>query len=479
MSVLYMNEARELYDTVIKNNYCIGCGACSSVKGSPFEVRMNEYGNLIAFAKEDIDKSKAKVLKVCPFSNRSKNEDEISEHFFPAVDNVDTQIGRYLACFAGYVAKGDFRKKGSSGGIGKWIGYMLLQENMIDYFVQVKPNLTGDPKLPLFDYTIISDKNEILKGSKSAYHPVSLGNVLKSIKENKGRYAITGVPCFIKALRLLSLQDPELKSRLKYTVGVICGGMKSANQSKMIGWHLGVQPENISRIDFRGKYKDKSAYNKKYQVWSGIDQEERSMNASDLYGADWGLGFFKPKACDYCDDVVGETADISIGDAWLPQFINDPGGTTILAVRNTEILEKIKKYTENGTLLLHELTAEDLAKSQEGGFRHRREALSFRIANKKASGSWYPQKRVKEGDFVISKKRRVIYSLREKISEKSHTAFLNALNNQDLNIFFKEMNPLMNKYRQIYKGRLPVRIFKKVKAKVFRASRRLFPVFYQ
>lgn len=470
-----MTEARELYNTVIKNGYCIGCGACSSVKGSPFEIQMNEYGNLIAFPKHDLDKSDAKVMRICPFSNQARNEDEISQHFFPAVENVDTKIGKHLACFAGYVTRGDFRKKGSSGGIGKWIGYMLLKEKMIDYFVQVKPNLTDDPKAPLFDYTIISDKDEILKGSKSAYHPVSLVTVLKSIKEHKGRYAITGVPCFIKALRLLSLQDAELKDRLKYTIGVICGGMKSANQSKMIGWHLGVSPENITRIDFRGKYKDKSAYNKKYQVWSNKDQIERYINAGELYGADWGLGFFKPKACDFCDDVVGETADISIGDAWLPQFIEDPGGTTIIAVRNAEILKQIKKYTDNGTLLLHELTAEELGKSQEGGFRHRREALSFRIANKKASGSWYPKKRVKEEDYVLSKKRKLIYSLREKISEKSHTAFLNALNHKDLNIFFREMDPLMKKYKQVYKGRLPLRIYKKVKTKVLRMSRRLLP----
>ena len=33
--------------------------------------------------------------------------------------------------------------------------------------------------------------------------------------------------------------------------------------------------------------------------------------------ADWGMGIFKLGACDYCDDIVGETADISFGDAWL------------------------------------------------------------------------------------------------------------------------------------------------------------------
>lgn len=462
-----MTESRELYEKIISNDYCIGCGVCACVKDSPFKMHMNEYGNIVAYPYKNLDENRAKVLSICPFSNQAKNEDEISEIFFSEVKNKDSKIGKYFECFAGYVKEGTFREKGSSGGLGKWLGYVLLKENKIDYFVQLLPNQTNDSKKPLFNYAIISNKDEVLSGSRSAYYPVTLVDAIKAIKETEGRFAITGIPCFIKALRLLSCADEVLKTRIKYTIGIICGGMKSANQSKIIAWQLGVKPENLVSIDFRRKSKDKPSIHKVYQVWSNLDTLERYKDSFEIYGTDWGAGYFKPNACDYCDDIVGETADVSFGDAWLPQFVNDPEGTSIMVIRNRGISELFNKYNENQVLILQKLTPEEIGKSQEGGFRHRREALSFRIAKKERNGIWYPMKRVIANEYKITKKRKIIYSLREKIAEQSHISSLNALNKNDLNIFYKEMNPLVKKYRIANHGTLPIRALRKIKYMIF------------
>lgn len=457
------SESRELYEKVIKNDYCIGCGACTFVQNSPFKVQMDKYGNMVAYPYQDLDVPDVRVLGVCPFSESAKNEDELSEIYFPRVENSSDKIGKYLACYAGYVQRGDFRKKGSSGGLGKWLGYILLKDKKIDFLVHVVPNYTKDSSKPLFDYTITSDPGEVSKGSKSAYYPVTLSHIIRLIKERKGKYAVTGIPCFIKALRLLSLTDKDIKERIKYTIGIVCGGMKSANQAKMIGWQLGVKPENLVAIDFRRKYEDKPASYKIYQVWSNLDDKERYRDSYDIFATDWGAGYFKPNACDYCDDVVNETADISIGDAWLPQFEPDPKGTSLLVVRNSELLEIIHKYEEDNTLTLFELTVEEVAAAQAGGFRHRREGLSYRIAKKEKEKHWYPPKRVRPGDYPLTKKRKKLYDLREKIARKSHEAFLHALEKEDLGTFYKEMRSLVRRYHALNYGILPVRAIKKLK----------------
>lgn len=462
-----MTETKELYENIIKNNYCIGCGACASVRDSPFRMQMDVYGNIIAYPHQNLDNNNVKVLNICPFSNDSRNESEISEILFSEINNNDTKIGKYLECFAGYVKIGDFRKKGSSGGIAKWLGYALLNENKVDYFVHVVANHTNDPQKPLFDYAVISDKNDVINGSKSSYYPVTLVNIVKTIRETDGRYAITGVPCFIKALRLLAFEEDIFKKRIKYTIGIVCGGMKSANHSKLIGWQLGVKPENLVSIDFRRKHIDKPASYKIYQVWSNLDTNERYKDSYELYGIDWGAGYFKPNACDYCDDVVGETADVSLGDAWLPRFEADPDGTTIIIVRNKEILDVINR-NNNETLVLTDLTATDVAKSQDGGFRHRREALSLRIAKKEINNNWYPNKRVIGNEYKLTKKRKTIYSLREEIAKQSHISFLNALSKNDITVFNKEMNPLIKKYFIANNGSLPIRGFRKIKRIIYR-----------
>lgn len=460
-----MTESRILFNTVIQTGYCIGCGACATPKDSPFKMKMDEFGNVIAYPASDVDSNNSAVLAICPFSGHSLNETEIGEVFFEEAKGDDAYIGKHEACFAGYAAEGKFREKGSSGGMGKWLGYKLLEEDKIDYFVQLQSSAVEQSDA-LFDYAIFDNKDAVLSGSKSSYYPVSLVKVIDRIREVEGRYAITGVPCFIKTLRLLALQDEVLRNRIKFTIGIICGGMKSANQAKMIGWELGVEPDNLSAIDFRRKYTDRPATQKIYQVWSKADDKERYKNAGEIYGTDYGAGFFKPLACDYCDDVVGETADISFGDAWLPQFRNDSKGTSIIVVRNKEILSLLDRARVSKAVELFPVTAEEVARSQDGGFRHRREGLSYRLGKKEKKNEWVPKKRVMANQFPITEKRKKIYTLREEIAAKSHPAFLTALQKNDLQYFHKSMEPLVKRYYIANHGTLPVRIMNKAMARI-------------
>lgn len=465
-----MTESSELLEKVIKNDYCIGCGACASVAGSTFRIKMDEYGNVVAEAGSDPEQSNARVMDICPFSDKAPSEDKISDRFFPSVNSNDKWIGKYLECYAGYVDEGLFREKGSSGGVGKWLGYTLLSEKKVDYLVQLHAKESGEPGDPLFSYKIISDKDEVISGSKSSYYPSTLVDVVRKLKDKEGSYAITGIPCFVKTLRLLSLRDKELAERIKYTIGVICGGMKSANHSKLIAWQLGVKPGDLVAIDFRRKYDDRPASNKIYQVWSSDNEKERYRDAARIFGTDWGSGYFKPNACDFCDDVVGETADISIGDAWLPGYVNDPRGTSVIVIRNTDLAELFKKHIEKGSIVMDGISAADVKKSQDGGFRHRREGLSHRLSKLEKSGKWHPPKRVKPGDFDIDRKRKRIYDLREKISKQSHLSAQKALQNDNLEIFFREMLPLKKKYRSAYYGKRYIRALRRIKRMILPAK---------
>lgn len=461
-----MSEAQILNDTVIKNGFCIGCGACALAKESPFQIEMDEFGCFRAktIADGNPDTLQIKVLGICPFSGLSLNESQLSEVFMPDAPNKSNKIGCYFGCYAGFVEEDGFRVLGSSGGFGKWIGKQLLLENEIDYFIQLKANDSNQPNSLLFDYEIFNSPDGIKDGSKSAYYPTTLVNILKEIEKHKGRYAITGVPCFIKAIRLLANANPVLKERIRFTIGIVCGGMKSANHSKMVAWELGVHPDKLLAIDFRRKYKDRPATQKIYQVWSNNDNKEFFENANNLFGTDYGSGFFKPKACDYCDDVVAETADVSFGDAWLPQYRNDPKGTSLIIVRNAKINQILLEAQNSGLIHIERISEEDTISSQSGGFRHRREGLAYRLAKHKES-SWLPLKRVEPNIGNLSYKRQRIYDLRETIAAKSHFAFLGALQKNNLDLFLEEMAPIEKQYQKLLNEKT---IIEKIQAKINR-----------
>ena len=175
----HISEINELNENVIKGDYCIGCGACTFAEDSPFKMRLNKYGNYEAYLDSnslDISKNIG-LLDICPFSGKSKNEDEIGNIFFP-LNKKDNFIGNYLNCYAGYAKDDLFRSRGSSGGVAKWLGAKLIEEKEINTFIQVEANQTNNSNNVLFDYAVFKNPKDVIKGSKSSYYPTSLDKIL-------------------------------------------------------------------------------------------------------------------------------------------------------------------------------------------------------------------------------------------------------------------------------------------------------------
>ena len=169
--------------------------------------------------------------------------------------------------------------------------------------------------------------------------------MISLIRNQTGRYAIVGIPCFIKSVRLLTRTDEVLKERIKFCIGLICGHLKSSRFAEMLAWECGISPQGLEAIDFRTKLDERAANHYGVTVTGIIDDkrvEKISPPVNEMFGTNWGFGFFKYKACDYCDDVVAETADVTIGDAWLPQYSNDSKGTNVVIVRNPIIKDIIE-----------------------------------------------------------------------------------------------------------------------------------------
>ena len=459
----FVENSLEKY--VVQNGLCIGCGVCSLVNNSPMKIKLDQSGCFIAEANEkNIDANlNDSLMAVCPFSGASKNEDELSSEVF--IDHrikKSDKIGSYISTYAGFVKEGSFRQNGSSGGMGKWILYELIDKNLVDYVIQVYPKSPSNGDDLVYSYQISDHSNNLGDGSKSVYYPIELTEVLTFVKENSGRYVVTGVPCFIKAIRLLMREEEVFSERIKYCVGLVCGHLKSTKYAEMIGWQFGVDPGNLSYIDFRKKLPGAKANQKGLEVKS-IDQQQEVRTpdiVQNVFGTNYNYGFFQYKACDYCDDVVGETADISVGDAWLPEYLNDGEGTNIIIVRHPDVQNLIDQAIREDRLSFDSLPEEKITASQKGGFRQRREGLAYRLYLSDRENNWRPQKRVKPMKYHINKKRREIYKLRSKLSEYSHILYAEAVKREDFSYFEQGMSEYLDQYKELYKPSLWTRIRK-------------------
>lgn len=435
---------------VIRNGYCIGCGACAALPDAQHKVEVTAWGTLVASMNGLTPGVEARAARLCPFSDLAANETEIAKELFPDNRTHET-IGSFHEAFAGYVIEGGFRDNGSSGGMGTWILEQLLSTGRVDAVVHVGGG-SGE-RGTLFQYRVSRTVQELRSGAKSRYYPVTLADVVPEVRQRPGRYAFVGVPCFVKAIRLLAKEDPSFGASVAFCVSLVCGHFKSRGYAEFLGWQMGIHPSSLERIDFRVKVEGDAAnyYGVRVSGRDGNDQIERTSRMDDLYGHDWGMGLFKPKACDFCDDVVGETADITIGDAWLPQYVQDSRGTNLIIVRNSSLAGILHQAAADGRINLEAIDPGEVARSQGSAYVHRREGLAYRLLLADTQNQWRPIKRVRpsqpDGGAIFERRQR----LRSQLAEGSHDLFLRAKQAGDLNVFFRSIAPLAERYRDTYR----------------------------
>jgi coenzyme F420 hydrogenase subunit beta len=450
-------EPTSQIDAVIASGYCIGCGSCAAWPDSPFAMIINQYGVYEAQRTTPAGSDHTNTLdRICPFSDEADNEDTIAKETFGESGAPHPMIGYCVAAYAGHVNEGNFRNQGSSGGMGSWLANMLLAQNRVDAIVHVV-TAKDDGREPMFRYSISWNQDSLRNGAKSKYYPVTLVEVLKAVRTTPGRYAFVGLPCFIKTIRLWARHDAEFSKSVAYCIGLVCGHLKTQAFAECLGWQLGIAPDQLAFIDFRKKLPNESANRYGIEVTGRASGRmvTRIAPVKKLFGCDWGMGLFKPKACDYCDDVMAETADITIGDAWLPKYVSDSRGTNILVVRRRDLVALIEDAREAGKVTLDDLNPDEVAESQASGLAHRREGLACRLWLADSEGRWRPKKRV----AAIASDTKAPLFLRQKLRialrERSHVAFLEAKQRGDLTYFLDQLVPLGEEYRDI--TRSPVR----------------------
>jgi coenzyme F420-reducing hydrogenase beta subunit len=442
-------EVREFNE---KSKYSEVSGVTAFVEPK-IKIRLNDFG----LYEEFVDAPENSMLsplveKVSPYLNAKDNETVIAENLYSKLDeiNYDKRIGYYDSLYVGHVVEGDYRKNASSGGMGTWIFKALLDEGLIDGVIHVKDNSDKSSKV-LYKYEISRSIEEVLAGAKTKYYPVELSEVLEVIKQNKGRYAIVGIPSFIKAIRLVCLYDPVINERIAFTVGLICGHQKSSKFAEYMAWQVGIEPGNLKEIDFRHKLADKPADSYAIRMTGYINSKLTTVikPKSELDGQNWGLGYFKPLASDFTDDVFNETADVVVGDAWLPEYTTDSRGNNIVIVRDKTVGRIILDAINKNKLSMLPVSVDKIFSSQAAHYRHTHDELVYRSLSQKKKNNWSPKNRVTEFND-ISYLRGKVQNLRMDISEQSHTIYKEAVKRNDLNYFYKKMNNLNLRYKLVY-----------------------------
>jgi len=381
---------KNVIDAVVNPGFCIGCGTCAGICPTHnLRMEFDSYGELKPLEVEKCSKNCKVGLDCCPRSKDTISEDTIGKQNFADIPGIDhsAETGYFLKCYEGYSDVGGHRENGASGGLATWFLEQLLKRGKVTGVACVRSKQNPEQ---LFEFFIAKTIGELRSAASSAYYPVEMSAVIRTILNEKGRYAVVGVPCFLTALSLAERRFPRLGRRISYKVGLVCSRLPSKNYVKFFADHFKVSVSHIDKIRFR----DKSVYPSRKRGMMLQTREGRIYRANHHIDFIWGSGKVTPTACMFCDDVFAETADVTFMDAWMPEYQQEHYGVSLVLARRPDVVSIFEKGQAEKFINIKSVDIDRLIQAQKGRILNKREQLQYRILLAKKWGIPYPpQKR--------------------------------------------------------------------------------------
>ena len=255
-----MNVKPRVIAKVVDNDLCTGCGVCTyACSSNALIMQWNEDGFLVPSLAGDCNNDSS-CISVCPFNpepiEEVKDENALANIFLSDKTETYDHLGRLINLYAGH--SNDFRLSSSSGGLATYVLDQLLDRKIVKYVFSVRASNSSDN---YYEFTVAHNKEELRDSSQTRYYPVTLSTVLSEIEKLDGTVAVTGIACFVKAIRLAQYYNPELKEKIPFIVGIICGGLKSRFFTEYLASKSGVSNGSISSPQYRIKNIEGSAKN--------------------------------------------------------------------------------------------------------------------------------------------------------------------------------------------------------------------------
>lgn len=384
----------QVVNQVVDHELCIGCGVCVGVCPSKLlTMTWRQNGDLGVAIDGDCPPSCNLCLKVCPFFEGNPNEDDLARARFNTAElNQDQVLGFISKASVGYTTNATQRLRSASGGIITTVLRELLDARMIDSVICVGP---GNQEDRLFEFQEITDSDELDKCASSKYYPVDVATVISRLQEKSSnrKVAITGLPCTLKGIALAAQTLPRIHRQITFMIGLVCGRLPNRFYTEYLAT-LSIGDRSALSVDYRSKYKTKIASNFSFVAISNVGQRGKRLPFDAVVSTAYSNDMFQHNSCNFCDDVFAEIADLTVMDAWLPEYNFDNRGHSIVLSRSTILDALLEKMRLGGQLEIHDISLDSVKKSQKGVIDKKRQLLQYRLSRSAERGDRIPSKRV-------------------------------------------------------------------------------------
>ena len=294
-----MKDIEKLYNGVINQGLCSGCGVCVGI--CPVDAIQTEDPYSYHPDTFDLDACTKCGLctSVCPGLGYKVYHNIEQDQIF------HKDIGYYRNLYSGFTMDGDLIESVSAGGVATEILKYLIENNEVDK-VSVVLN-TEDLKMGLAYAKLTNDIDEIIRAKQSKYVQVSIGSLLKEIMNSDERFAIIGLPCQLAAIKQAEHKIKGLRNKIIFKIGFFCGytytpncmvgllsymGLDKEDVKKIIGWRNGGIPGDFA-VEL-------------------LDGSTRGIPFIEEHNID--VTFYSLLRCHLCADWSAVYSDLTLGD---------------------------------------------------------------------------------------------------------------------------------------------------------------------
>ena len=330
---------------VIQSGMCIACGAC--IAADP-EVNLVMDKERLLYRPDRV--SDARAASVCPAIQ--VDFDALHTMLFPG-DSI-SEHGVVHSVLLAQSTDHERNLNASSGGVIKELLRAYLAMPEVDGIISLN-HVSGLNYRPM----LIESVEQVDKLPGSVYHNLPLDNALTIIRENEGRFVLTGIPCQLEGIfNYIVKIEPALMDRIHATIGLVCGWNYSHHSLRAICDYKGIDYDRIDDISYRG-----GGPVGKLKITSGGQLHEVHRRVDFSYQVAFDRSFNIPR-CHSCVNHVNFLADIVVGDAWLPSTIGTRSGVSIVICRRESSHDMMLSLKAAGRVEITEVGTDEITESQ-------------------------------------------------------------------------------------------------------------------
>lgn len=342
-----MSYWRCFQQEVIKPGNCTHCGACVGLHPELLEFQETAAGPLPYLRRpltKEEDDSLGLAWAVC--SGRGVPYPEIFDKFSHNPENW--LIGPYSQVFTGFATNQAIRRRGASGGVISRVLIHLLESGQVEGAVVLQQ---GRHSPETASPVIATNREQVLAAAQSVYAVTPVLTILPEMAAFAGRLAFVGLPEQVATLRMLQVAGHPAAQKVVFVAGpytgtnMYLGAVRAFLKSQGVADQIAIASLQWRAGEWPGYLQVKTA-------------DGRIFKAQKFY-YNYLIPFYISRNCQITPDFTNELTDLSVGDAWSPQFEQAGGGHSVVVARSQQAAAILTQMQE-----LNELTLEPIEVNQ-------------------------------------------------------------------------------------------------------------------